>query len=123
MQQYVLQRLLLNIPVIFLVITIVFAAGHLRPDYAEQALASSSASNEDYEAGLESSVADVKQCAAAGEADHILAARFLQRFIADTPWLHVDLSSSRCEEGLGIVAGDVTGFGVAWGLAMLHAAR
>ncbi len=79
--------------------------------------------DEDYEAGLESRVADVKQCAAAGEADHILAARFLQRFIADTPWLHVDLSSSRCEEGLGIVAGDVTGFGVAWGLAMLHAAR
>jgi len=35
------------------------------------------------------------------------------------PWLHIDLSSSRCEEGLGIVASDVTGFGVAWGLGML----
>ncbi|MFZ2302372.1 MAG: leucyl aminopeptidase family protein, partial [Gallionella sp.] len=76
--------------------------------------------DEDYEAGLESKVADIKQCAAAGEADHILAARFLKRFVEhDTPWLHIDLSSSRCEEGLGIVASDVTGFGVAWGLGML----
>jgi len=76
--------------------------------------------DEDYEAGLESKVADIKQCTASGEADHILAARFLKRFIEnDVPWLHIDLSSSRCEEGLGIVASDVTGFGVAWGLAML----
>ncbi len=76
--------------------------------------------DEDYEADLESKVADVKQCSPAGEADHILATRFLKRFVEhDTPWLHVDLSASRCEGGLGIVAGDVTGFGVAWGLAML----
>jgi leucyl aminopeptidase len=75
--------------------------------------------DEDYEAGLESKVADIKQCTLTGEADHILAARFLKRFIDDVPWLHIDLSSSRCEEGLGIVASDVTGFGVAWGLGML----
>ena len=75
--------------------------------------------DEDYEAGLESKVADIKQCSQSGEADHILAARFLKRFIDDVPWLHIDLSSSRCEEGLGIVASDVTGFGVAWGLGML----
>ncbi len=75
--------------------------------------------DEDYEAALDSKVADIKQCTLAGEADHILAARFLKRFIDDTPWLHIDLSSSRCEEGLGIIASDVTGFGVAWGLGML----
>jgi len=76
--------------------------------------------DEDYEAELESKVADIKQCTLAGEADHILATRFLKRFVEhDTPWLHVDLSSSRCEGGLGIVAHDVNGFGVAWGLAML----
>jgi peptide/nickel transport system permease protein len=39
LQQYILQRLLLNIPVIFIVITIVFMAGHARPDFAEQAVA------------------------------------------------------------------------------------
>ena len=75
--------------------------------------------DEDYEAGLKSKVADIKQCSQAGEADHILAACFLKRFVDDTPWLHIDLSASRCEEGLGIVASDVTGFGVAWGLGML----
>ena len=75
--------------------------------------------DEDYEAGLDSKVADIKQCSQAGEADHILASRFLKRFVDDVPWLHIDLSSSRCEEGLGIVASDVTGFGVAWGLGML----
>src|SRR5512135_1470617 len=77
--------------------------------------------DEDYEAELDSKVADIKQCTLAGEADHILATRFLKRFVEhDTPWLHVDLSSSRCEGGLGIVAGEVTGFGVAWGLRMLQ---
>lgn len=77
---------------------------------------------EDYAAALESKVADVKQCTLAGEADHILATLFLQRFVEhNTPWLHVDLSASRCEGGLGIVASEVNGFGVAWGAAMLQA--
>ena len=77
--------------------------------------------DEDYEPALDSKVADIKQCSLDGEADHILAARFLKRFLEhDVPWLHVDLSSSRCEGGLGSVASDVTGFGVGWGLRMLQ---
>jgi len=77
--------------------------------------------DEDYEAELDSKVADIKQCTLGGEADHILATRFLRRFVEnDVPWLHVDLSASRCEGGLGIVSGEVTGFGVAWGLEMLR---
>ena len=76
--------------------------------------------DEDYEPALDSKVADIKQCTLDGEADHILAARFLKRFLEnDVPWLHVDLSASRCEGGLGSVASDVTGFGVGWGLRML----
>jgi leucyl aminopeptidase len=76
--------------------------------------------DEDYEAALDSKVADIKQCTLDGEADHILAARFLKRFLeSDVPWLHVDLSASRCEGGLGSVASDVTGWGVGWGLLML----
>jgi leucyl aminopeptidase len=76
--------------------------------------------DEDYEAALESKFADIKQCTLEGGADHILATRFLHRFVEhDTPWLHVDLSSSRCEGGLGSVATEVTGFGVNWGLKML----
>jgi leucyl aminopeptidase len=90
--------------------------------------------DEDYEPALDSKVADIKQCTLDGEADHILAARFLKRFlVSDTSkkstaksdeepaWLHVDLSASRHEGGLGSVASDVTGFGVAWGLRMLQA--
>jgi leucyl aminopeptidase len=77
--------------------------------------------DEDYELALDSKVADIKQCTLDGEADHILATRFLKRFVEhDIPWVHVDLSASRCEGGLGIVVHEVTGFGVAWGLKMLQ---
>jgi leucyl aminopeptidase len=75
--------------------------------------------DEDYDPALDSKVADVKQCTLEGEADHILAARFLQRFTHKRPWLHVDLSASSCSGGLGAAASDLTGFGVAWGLTLL----
>jgi leucyl aminopeptidase len=74
----------------------------------------------DYDDALESKVADVKQCLIAGEGDAIYAARFLARFAKKVPWAHMDLSSYRHEGGLGAVSGDVSGFGVAWGLAMLE---
>jgi leucyl aminopeptidase len=79
--------------------------------------------DEDYEqgeSGLESKVADVKQCTLAGEADHILAARFLKRFVGKRPWVHVDLSTCSCPGGLGAVASDLTGFGVAWGIDFIQ---
>jgi len=100
-----------------------------RDKLAEQAVAAGKISGErvcafpldaDYEEGLESQIADIKQCTMDGEADHILAARFLMRFIEDTPWLHVDLSASNCKGGLGAVASDVNGFGVGWGMALLR---
>jgi leucyl aminopeptidase len=75
----------------------------------------------DYDAALESTVADVKQCALEGGADHILATRFLGRFVAETPWLHMDLSPTHCSGGLGAIAGDITGFGVGWGITFLQA--
>lgn len=74
----------------------------------------------DYDEALHSEVADVKQCTDLGEADHILAARFLLRFVADTPWAHMDLSAYRNEGGLGAISDSVTGFGVAWGVEMLE---
>ena len=75
---------------------------------------------EDYDSGLDSTVADVKQCSMEGEADHILATRFLSRFVGDTPWLHMDLSGHSCKGGLGAVMSDANGFGVAWGMALLE---
>jgi leucyl aminopeptidase len=98
-------------------------------DLAVQALAAASASgerlsvfpmDEDYDQALESPVADVKQCTLDGGADHILAARLLKRFTDERPWIHMDLSGSSCKGGLGAVASDVTGFGVAWGHALLQ---
>ncbi|WP_324780501.1 M17 family metallopeptidase [Thiobacillus sedimenti] len=74
---------------------------------------------DDYDASLDSTVADVKQCSMEGEADHILATRFLSRFVGDTPWLHMDLSGHSCKGGLGAVMSDANGFGVAWGIALL----
>ncbi len=76
--------------------------------------------DDDYDAALDSSIADVKQCTLDGEADHILAARLLQRFTDKRPWIHVDLSAHSCKGGLGAVGTDVTGFGVGWGVALLH---
>jgi leucyl aminopeptidase len=70
--------------------------------------------DDDYDDDLESSIADVKQCTLEGGADHVHATRFLAKFIEnDTPWLHVDLSSYNRKGGLGAVASDVNGFGVA----------
>ena len=100
------------------------------PELARRAVAAGSATGErvcafpmdaDYDEALDSEVADVKQCTMDGGADHILAALLLKRFIDDCPWLHVDLSSARCKGGLGAVATDVNGFGVAWGVEFLKA--
>jgi len=68
--------------------------------------------DDDFDEGLESQVADVKQCTLGGEPDHILAARFLQRFVADLPWVHIDLAAGNNKGGLAHIPSDITGFGV-----------
>ncbi len=74
----------------------------------------------DYDQALESAVADIKQCAEEAAADHILAARFLQRFVkAGVPWIHIDLSSGTHKGGLAHVPTDITGFGVRLALHLL----
>ena len=51
--------------------------------------------DEDYDSDLESKVADIMQCALEGKGDHILAARFLSRFVPRRhPWVHVDLAAA-----------------------------
>lgn len=74
----------------------------------------------DFDEALESSNADVQQCAVDNDGDHILAARFLQRFVPpDIAWLHVDLAAGHRKGGLAHVATPQTGFGVRLTLAML----
>ena len=79
--------------------------------------------DEDFDHELESSVADVMQCAVEGKGDHILAARFLQRFVAERPWVHLDLSSASRRGGLAHVSSEITGFGVRWALELLLTRR
>ncbi|MGH8369945.1 MAG: M17 family metallopeptidase, partial [Gammaproteobacteria bacterium] len=74
----------------------------------------------DYDEALESSIADVKQCLIEGEADHILAARFLSRFVAaDVPWVHIDLAAGESKGGLAHIPTEITGFGIRFSLNLL----
>jgi leucyl aminopeptidase len=75
---------------------------------------------EDFDSDLESSTADIAQCALEGKGDHILAARFLNRFVpASIAWAHVDLSSATRRGGLAHVTTDITGFGARVALSLL----
>jgi leucyl aminopeptidase len=100
-----------------------------RPALVERLVAAGRASGErvwnfpfdaDYDSDLESKVADIVQCAVEGKGDHILAARFLNRFVPEEiPWVHVDLSSSTRTGGLGHINTEVTGFGVRYALELI----
>lgn len=75
---------------------------------------------DDYDELLKSDIADVKQCTVDSEADHILAALFLRRFVPkDISWVHVDLAAGNNKGGLAHVPTDVTGFGVRFTLDFL----
>jgi leucyl aminopeptidase len=76
--------------------------------------------DEDYDSDLESSIADVLQCTPDSKGDHILAARFLNRFVPpEVPWIHIDLASSNRSGGLAHVPTDITGFGVRYTVELL----
>jgi len=76
--------------------------------------------DEDFDESLKSGIADIKQCTLEGEADHILATRFLKRFVDDgIDWIHVDLAASTHKGGLGHIPTDTTGFGVRLTLNLL----
>lgn len=74
----------------------------------------------DYQEGLKSKFADVLQCRMEGEADHIYAALFLSKFIGKLPWVHMDLSASECEGGLGVAMSTVNAFGVRYGIELVQ---
>ena len=76
--------------------------------------------DDDYDEALESKFADTKQCSSDPGVDHILGARFLQRFVKhDCPWIHVDLSAGNNKGGLAHIPTDTTGFGVRFTLNLL----
>lgn len=76
--------------------------------------------DKDFDEMIKSDIADVKQCSQEGGVDHILASRFLQRFVKhDTPWVHMDLSSSNKKGGLAHIPTDTIGFGVRYSVNLL----
>ena len=76
--------------------------------------------DEDFDDMIKSDIADVKQCSQESGVDHILASRFLQRFVKhDTPWVHMDLSSSHRKGGLAHIPTDTIGFGVRYSVHLL----
>jgi leucyl aminopeptidase len=75
----------------------------------------------DFDTELESSVADVLQCAVDAKGDHIMAARFLNRFVPkEVAWLHLDLAAGTRHGGLAHIATEITGFGVRYTLELLR---
>ena len=76
--------------------------------------------DEDFDDMIKSDIADVKQCSQESGVDHILASRFLQRFVKnETPWIHMDLSSSNKKGGLAHIPTDTIGFGVRYSVNLL----
>jgi len=101
-----------------------------RPEARELIEAAGSSSGErvwcfpmdaDFDTDLESTVADVLQCTTEGKGDHILAARFLNRFVPkNIAWLHLDLAAGARTGGLAHIGTEITGFGVRYTLDLLQ---
>jgi leucyl aminopeptidase len=76
--------------------------------------------DEDFDSDLDSSIADILQCTPDSKGDHILAARFLSRFVPQTtPWIHIDLAAGNRPGGLAHIPTDFTGFGVRYTVELL----
>jgi leucyl aminopeptidase len=100
-----------------------------RPKLAPQLVAAGRASGErvwnfpfeaDFDSDLESKIADVMQSKGDGKGDHLLATRFLSRFVPEgVAWAHVDLCSVMRAGGLAHVNTDITGFGVRYALELI----
>jgi leucyl aminopeptidase len=75
---------------------------------------------EEFMEDLKSETADFMQCSPKASGDHILAASFLAEFVEnDTPWVHMDLSASDNDGGLGHVGSKFTGFGVRYTMSVI----
>ena len=76
--------------------------------------------DEDFDVELESKIADTVQCSPDNKGDHILAARFLSKFVDPTVgWVHIDLAASEHKGGLAHVPTEFTGFGVRYAVHLL----
>jgi leucyl aminopeptidase len=69
--------------------------------------------HDSYDKQINSEIADVKNTSNGRGAGSITAAQFLQRFVEQRPWAHLDIAGTAWEKsGTGIYSNGATGFGV-----------
>jgi len=62
---------------------------------------------------IDSDIADMKNIGKAGQAGAIAAALLLARFVAEVPWVHLDIAGpARADDADGVITKGGTGFGV-----------
>ncbi|MSP67461.1 MAG: leucyl aminopeptidase [Alphaproteobacteria bacterium] len=68
---------------------------------------------EDYDKDINSDIADMKNVGAGREAGSTAGAQFLQRFVGDTPWAHLDIAGMAwSKKGDAVTPKGGTGYGV-----------
>ena len=68
---------------------------------------------EEYDREIDSDIADVKNLGSRGKAGSITAAQFLERFVNNVPWAHLDIASvTWSEKPLPLSEKGATGYGV-----------
>ena len=68
---------------------------------------------ERYDKYVDSTIADMHNVGKGGEASSTTAAQFLQRFVNDTPWAHLDIAGVTWnDKGSMTASGGATGWGV-----------
>ena len=73
--------------------------------------------NEAYDKMLKSKIADMKNISGTTSAGSIVAAQFLQRFVDNTPWAHLDIAGVAWQDGEQKPLSP--GWGVGWGVRIL----
>ena len=77
---------------------------------------------DDYESQLDSEIADLKNIGSPGQAGSITAGLFLQRFVGDIPWAHLDIAGpARSEKSEGYLTKGGTAFSLRTILEYLRA--
>jgi leucyl aminopeptidase len=66
----------------------------------------------EYTALMKGTVADLTNAAAKRKAGTISAAGFLEEFVGDTPWAHLDIAGTAWDVGRAYTGSDASGFGV-----------
>jgi leucyl aminopeptidase len=66
----------------------------------------------EFKALMKGTVADLSNLASKRKAGTITAAEFLQEFVGDTPWAHVDIAGTAWDVGREYTGNDASGYGV-----------